>query len=173
MSIDVVGLKIVNSRLSKLGKFMTKTEKRRITFAAANALVRPGRQSTPIRSFPDKWGHPFENPRYVKKKVVAKYVPGNLRKAFRRIPQTNLKKTDKSFVGAFMGKQALDVYGKSPARSDGYYAPMAFGRGSTIKNYIDKVLKPAVSKGGNKALQNMEKKALDVWSKAKTRLNFK
>ena len=173
MSIRVEGTQLLNSRLKELSKFMTKTERRRITFSAANAIVGPGRQSTPIRSFPDKYNHPYENPRYLNKKIVAKYIPGNLKKAFRRIPQTNLKKTDKSFVGAFMGKQALDVYGKSPAKSDGYYAGMAFGKNSTIKDYVDKVLRPALNKGGAKALVNMEKKAVQVWSKAKTKLNFK
>ena len=165
----------LNRRLKELSKFMTKVEKRRIAFASAGPLVSAGRKASPVRQHPDKWGHPYENPRYGSKgskTIRAKYIPGNLKKAFRRIPLQKLRKTSKAFVGPFLTKSVLPVHGASPAKSDGYYAPMAFGKGSNANTYEDKVVKAAVSGGGAKSLLNMQKKYLQVWSKAKTRLKF-
>jgi hypothetical protein len=173
MSIKVVGLKDLSQRLSKLSKFMTKTEKRRLTFYAAKPIVSAGRKISPVRSHPDKWGHPYENPRYSAGQVVARYVPGNLKKSFRRIPQKFLKRTAASFVGPFKGRQPLQVHGRTVPKSDGYYAPMAFGKNSTADDYMKKVIDPAVRLGGSAALKSMEKGAINIFSKAKTKLNFR
>jgi len=176
MSIRVDGVQELNLKLKELGKFMTKTEKRRITFAAAKPIVEAGRSVSPVRSVPDKWGHPRENPRYSKSKkgtIIARYLPGNLKKSFRRIPQQRLKKSSSSFVGPFSTQQRLGLYGGSVAKSDGYYATMAFGKGSTAADYENKILKVAVTKAGKKTYLEMQKKARQVWEKAKTGLNFR
>ena len=111
MSIKVIGIQDLNRRLKEVSKFMTKTEKRKVTFGAAKPLVSAGRRITPKREHPDKHRHPWQNPRYYKKKIQAYYIPGNLQKSFARVAQKRLKRTTDTFVGANFARIKQLIYG--------------------------------------------------------------
>jgi len=173
MSIKVIGIQDLNRRLKEVSKFITKTEKRKVTFGAAKPLVSAGRRITPKREHPDKHRHPFQNPRYYKKKIQAYYIPGNLKKSFARVAQKRLKRTTDTFVGANFARIKQLIYGTTVPRSDGYYAHMAFGKDSNARKYREKVIMPTIAKAGRQSLRAMEIATVKVWAKAKTRLKFK
>lgn len=113
-----------------------KRDRKKVLRAGSAPVRKTARNLTPKRvSRPDRTDL---NPRYLNGKIVAYYLPGNLRKAVRTL---SFRRSNDVFVGPKFGGKSRRVYGRTVSSADGYYAAMLFG---SAKRFRSRILEPSI-----------------------------
>lgn len=129
-------------------------DRQKVLRAGANPVRKTARNLTPKRA--SREGRTDLNPRYINGKIVAYYVPGNLRNAVRTL---TFRRSKDVFVGPKFGGKSRRIYGRTVSSADGYYAAMLYG---SAQRFRARILEPAIRQNAREVRRLVLDKARDL-----------